>query len=352
MSNEFIFYGIGKIPNPWYVMAKQYVEDGGGKVIFCTDTNKSLWDGKDFLPPEEIKKYPDAIIVLFCAPLKALKKRFEDAGIHNELKIHPRFSFYFVCDTQKNNNQKKILAWYKEHKKHIEALFQTDDATTKYMLKQIDYERTLPSYAFMDYKNYVSDEYDFSHTKHYFSDKTLIKENDFTFIDGGGYIGDSFLTMAKDHPSHLKKVYAFEPDISNLTKYSNEAKNWENQIPIVFIKKGLWSKTTTLHFSQNGMMGKIDDEGEISLDVTTIDETVKDVVGDLYIKMDVEGSEIEALKGSVKTIQKYKPYLQICLYHKMADIYDIPALIKSISSEYTFYLREGTHPEVLAVPPR
>lgn len=351
MSNEFIFYGTGKIPDPRYIMAKHYVEEElNGKVLFCSDSKESLWDDKNIFPTEEIKKYPQATVVLFCGPLKTLKMKFENIGIHNELKIHPRFAFHFVCDTKENNIQKNISTWYKEHKELIENLFQTDDVTTKQMLKQIGYERTLSTYEFMDYANYVSYEYNLSHEGHYFWDKVLIKEKDFTFVDGGGYIGDTFITMINDHPMHLKKIYAFEPDISNVAKYSSEVKRLGKTNSVVLIQKGLWSKTTTLQFSANAEQGKICDEGEIKVDVTTIDETVKDVIGDLYIKMDVEGSEIEALKGAVKTIQKYKPYLQICLYHKMTDIYDIPKLIKSISPDYKLYLREGTHPEVLAVP--
>ena len=47
-----------------------------------------------------------------------------------------------------------------------------------------------------------------------------------------------------------------------------------------------------------------------------------------YIKMDVEGSELESLKGSSKTIRKYRPRLAISLYHKPEDVFEIPVFLE------------------------
>jgi len=55
--------------------------------------------------------------------------------------------------------------------------------------------------------------------------------------------------------------------------------------------------------------------------------------------MDIEGSELEALKGAEETIKKYHPVLAISAYHKPEDIVELPAYIRSIDPEYKFYLR-------------
>lgn len=58
-----------------------------------------------------------------------------------------------------------------------------------------------------------------------------------------------------------------------------------------------------------------------------------------YIKMDIEGTEYNALLGAIKLIRKYKPALAICIYHRPEDIYDIIKLINSWNLGYKFEMR-------------
>jgi FkbM family methyltransferase len=61
-----------------------------------------------------------------------------------------------------------------------------------------------------------------------------------------------------------------------------------------------------------------------------------------FIKMDIEGSELGALKGAVGTIRKYRPKLAISLYHKPNDIFEIPQFISEHFSNYEFFLGHYT----------
>ena len=55
--------------------------------------------------------------------------------------------------------------------------------------------------------------------------------------------------------------------------------------------------------------------------------------------MDIEGSELVAIKGAENTIKKFKPKLAISIYHRGKDIIDIPEYLLSINNQYKFYLK-------------
>ncbi|MGN0909664.1 MAG: FkbM family methyltransferase, partial [Succinivibrio sp.] len=59
-----------------------------------------------------------------------------------------------------------------------------------------------------------------------------------------------------------------------------------------------------------------------------------------FIKMDIEGAELDCLKGAERILRELKPKLAICLYHKPFDIFEIPFYLKKIVPEYTFKIRQ------------
>jgi len=58
-----------------------------------------------------------------------------------------------------------------------------------------------------------------------------------------------------------------------------------------------------------------------------------------FIKMDIEGAELNALKGAEDTIKNNAPKLAICIYHQLNDFWEIPMYLKRIMPEYSFYVR-------------
>ena len=107
----------------------------------------------------------------------------------------------------------------------------------------------------------------------------------------------------------------------------------------------MWSGRSELHFDQKGQGGSMLLEND-SADADDIESVVVDSIDNqcaqdrvTFVKMDVEGAEMEALKGAVNVIKRDHPKLAICIYHKPEDLYEIPFWIHEMFPEYKLYLR-------------
>lgn len=174
----------------------------------------------------------------------------------------------------------------------------------------------------------------------YFDDIMKI-EKDEIFVDAGAYDGYTTIQFAKWCNNTHKAIYLFEPDQQNLKMTNNNIE--ENNIKrTTLFPYGLWNKEETLKFHCQQTGSCIDNTGEIEIKTNTLDNLLKNIPV-TFIKMDIEGAELNALKGAKETISKYRPKLAISVYHKPEDIITIPEYIKSLVPEYKFYLRHYTN---------
>jgi hypothetical protein len=61
-----------------------------------------------------------------------------------------------------------------------------------------------------------------------------------------------------------------------------------------------------------------------------------------FIKMDIEGAELEALRGAESVLKQFKPKLAISVYHNFKDFWTIPQYLAQLGLGYRFYLRHFT----------
>jgi FkbM family methyltransferase len=173
-------------------------------------------------------------------------------------------------------------------------------------------------------------------------------------VDGGAFTGDStleFINACSKQNVSYRKIICFEPDPKIFAELQNNTARYCN---ILFRPFGLWSHSTTLSFAGsnilkpgstrvisendngNGLSGAASDVTEIS--TTSIDEDLPDATVTI-IKMDIEGAEIEALRGAMKTITRCRPKLIISVYHKRNDLFEIPLLIHRMAPSCKLYFR-------------
>jgi len=104
---------------------------------------------------------------------------------------------------------------------------------------------------------------------------------------------------------------------------------------------GLFDRNTTLSFSSgDGSASHISEEGNVKIEVATLDSVVNEPV--TFIKLDLEGAEIAALTGMKQHIQDDHPKLAVAVYHYPSDFWKIPEYILSLRNDYRIYLRHYT----------
>ncbi len=159
------------------------------------------------------------------------------------------------------------------------------------------------------------------------------------FVDCGAFSGDICIDFSKRVANYCK-IYAFEPDKKNIEKLEN--RHIER---IDIIKKACCDYDGVLFFCEQEVSGgsHIVENGEadaVKVECSRIDSEINDEV--TFIKMDIEGAEMKALRGAEETIKKHHPKLAISIYHSNQDMLDIPEYIHSIVPEYRMYVRAHT----------
>lgn len=173
----------------------------------------------------------------------------------------------------------------------------------------------------------------------YFDQEIMKPCQNEVFVDGGCYDCSTDMLFIEWCGGGYKKIYSFEPDTKNYEKCKVIAKNIHN---MELFNKGLWSREDILCFEGSGSQGSRIIELKARNDTTASVAAIDEVVGNdkvTFIKMDIEGAELEALKGAKSTISKHHPKLAISIYHKPEDIWEIPAYILSLSEDYRLYIR-------------
>lgn len=232
---------------------------------------------------------------------------------------------------------------YKNNKHRYDCVYNllSDEKSKDVFEKVINFKMTF-DYNFMDgFTN--------NHEGQYF-DKELIPDiKEISFVDGGGYVGDTASEVIKNYPD-FKKIYLIEPIAENIRIAKRELGHYEN---IEFLTCGVSKTKETLFFNEEKSFSTIYGKGTKSVEVDTIDNLVKEKVD--YIKLDIEGAEQDAIDGAKETIKRYKPILAICVYHKAEDWYKIPEKVLEIESDYDIYLRhymEGIFETVMYFIPK
>jgi FkbM family methyltransferase len=178
-------------------------------------------------------------------------------------------------------------------------------------------------------------------------------------VDGGAYDGDTIRTVTAKYGDRFGHILALEPDPVNFAKLQAEvaALPPASRAKIDCRQVAVGSQRATLHLDATGTAASatsaVAAAGTIAVEADTIDALVAGAAP-TFVKLDIEGFEIDALEGGRGTIRRHGPVLAVCVYHRQDHLWRIPLLLRQWRDDYAFFLRphneEGWDLVCYAVP--
>jgi FkbM family methyltransferase len=156
----------------------------------------------------------------------------------------------------------------------------------------------------------------------------------------------SLLDLAEQKNIAVDSVISFEPDPKNFASLKQViSSRARSDLSLQALPFGVWSHVDILSFNEGQTSSSsFSDDFEQVIHVSVVDLDSLFLGCNInYIKMDIEGAELSALRGSSQIIREQAPNLAICVYHKPEDLWKIPKVIDELQPNYDMYLRVHEH---------
>jgi FkbM family methyltransferase len=156
-------------------------------------------------------------------------------------------------------------------------------------------------------------------------------------VDGGACLGDTALLFSNCVGPN-GRVYAFDPVEDHLLMCLENTRLMAHQnvsvLPVGLAAENVDAPPIRLGGYAPGF--NAGSQAEAPVPVRTLDHLVAS--GEIermdFIKLDIEGAELDALRGGVQSIRQFRPKMAISLYHKPNDLFEI---IQFVAAEFPFY---------------
>jgi FkbM family methyltransferase len=145
-------------------------------------------------------------------------------------------------------------------------------------------------------------------------------------------------------------IVAFEPlplFVSSMRKTFSQSPN------VTIVPAALGSAEGTAILEGPPLRGAVERNGGegVPIKVTTIDEYVKSTGIEVdFIKADVEGFELEVLRGAENTIKKFRPKMAFTVYHPGNNWRQIREFIRGLVPQYSYRLKGISYNKGVARP--
>ncbi|QDI03545.1 FkbM family methyltransferase [Xanthomonas cerealis pv. cerealis] len=195
--------------------------------------------------------------------------------------------------------------------------------------------------------------------------------NQEVYVDGGAFDGDTIESFLRACMGNFKKIHSFEPSRYNNQLIRKRLSALQDQYlqplrsSVILHENGLWDSNTILKFNpgqtvpifegtgiaqtqsahlvESNIVSHIyensrEDDVSTTVPVTTIDDATEETA--TFIKLEIEGSELKAVHGAKKTIEKNRPQMAISIYHKPEDLLTLTNFVLETDKDYKLGFRQ------------
>ena len=348
INKPIVIYGAGELGK----MAKELFDHLNIKILYVLDKNSAFrkkekyWKNIKIINPKNVKnKDKRTCLLVVCvavSPLIKLRDQLKKDGWKDIIFFYDIAEFYrdsypitngwfldklkekekknikkvfsLLADNESKNNYLQFIAW---HKLRAELLFKglTKNKDNRFFPKEI----------------------------------TNILHNNEFFVDAGAHKGSVVEKFIQATDRKYKSIYAIEPDRNSLEILENKLKNVSN---VKIIKKALGNRNKEGTFFQGfNFISKLSKNGNSLVRAVTLDSLK---INATFIKMHLEGGELNALKGSANTIKKHRSIIAVTIYHNSDGAWGIPLFLMNNTKNYKYYIRSdswgGTGVVFYAIP--
>jgi FkbM family methyltransferase len=181
-----------------------------------------------------------------------------------------------------------------------------------------------------------------------------------TFVDCGAFDGDTVRAFLLHQKNIFRKIVALEPDPLNYRKLRNYVASLCNNIS----KKIDLHNTAVGNFRRSGRIDStagpgscVTESGDVAIEIAPLRDFVSPGDHPMYIKLDIEGMEAEALQGLAGLVSGSSPIMAVSVYHRPNDLWELPIYLKQfLGTECKLFLRtegeDGMEAICYAIPAR
>ena len=349
LSEKLVLFGVGQFGQ----LVLDRLRKVGVEPCCFSDNNRNVWDkrvkGVEVLSPADaVKRFgQSASFVVTVFNGSAARKQLTEMGCQRVLPATPLFWKYpreFMPDLGIGEPERIV-----EEPDQIRQCFalMSDERSRQELCDQVSWRYWMEP-QFLPLPENAGEIY---------FPPDLVKDTDEeVFVDCGAFDGDSIRSFLRRGRS-FSHLYALEPDAQNRDLLSKS---------VAGLPEDLGRKITVLPYAAGDLDGQVTfaATGDVASRVSTSETGVSIDARKLdsldwqftptYIKMDIEGSEPEALAGAANLLRSAQPVLAICLYHRVEHLWQIPNLIHSLAPGYSMFLRryaeDGWEQVCYAVP--